>query len=72
MKKTFTVVVEKDSEGWFIASVPALHGCYTQAESLDELEVQVKDVITLCLQEEGRENDNPHELFSVQQVSVSV
>ena len=72
MSKTFTVVVERDSEGWFIASVPTLHGCHTQARSLDELEVQIKDVITLCLQEEGSCNDESHELFSVQQVSVSV
>ena len=30
----FPVVVEKDADGWYVASVPALRGCQTQAKSL--------------------------------------
>ena len=38
-KKTFTVVIEKDEEGWFVADVPELQGCHTQAKSMDELKL---------------------------------
>lgn len=45
MAREFDVVVEKDSEGFFVASVPALSGCHTQARSLYELMVRVKEAI---------------------------
>ena len=47
MARQFDVVVEKDSEGFFVASVPALAGCHIQARSLDELMVRVKEAIEL-------------------------
>jgi len=31
--RQFDVIVEKNSEGYFVASVPALAGCHTQAKS---------------------------------------
>lgn len=37
MKREFNVVIERDSEGYYIASVPELRGCHTQARSLDKL-----------------------------------
>jgi len=50
MARQFDVVVEKDSEGFFVASVPAIAGCHTQARSLDELMERVKEAIELCLE----------------------
>ena len=55
MKREFTAIIEQDEEGYFIASVPELDGCHTQARSLDELMERVKEVIALCL--EVREED---------------
>ena len=46
----FDTVVERDSEGSFVASVPALHGCHTQARTLDELESRIREAIELCLE----------------------
>lgn len=43
MTQQFDVVVEKDSEGFFVASVPALPGCHTQAKSLDELMLRIRN-----------------------------
>jgi predicted RNase H-like HicB family nuclease len=37
MTREFDVLVEQDEEGYYVASVPALRGCHTQARSLDEL-----------------------------------
>jgi len=46
----FDVVVEKDSAGYFVASVPALPGCHTQTKALDELMERMREAIELCLE----------------------
>jgi predicted RNase H-like HicB family nuclease len=69
MARQFDVVVEKDSEGFFVASVPALIGCHTQARSLDELMERIKEAIELCL--EVQENDVEElDFVGVQRVTV--
>ncbi len=52
MKKEFNVIIEKDEDGYYVATVPALKGCHTQAKSLDELMERTKEAIELCLEEE--------------------
>lgn len=47
--RDFDVVIERDAEGFYVASVPALPRCHTQARSMDELIERVKEAITLCL-----------------------
>jgi predicted RNase H-like HicB family nuclease len=42
MAREFNVVIEKDEDGYFVASVPELRGCHTQARSLDVLMKRVK------------------------------
>lgn len=51
----FKVVIEQGGDGFFVASVPALPGCYTQAKTLTELRKRVKEAIGLCL-EVAKEN----------------
>ena len=53
MKREFDVLIERDSEGYYVASVPALRGCHTQARSLDQLMNRVREAIQLCLEVEG-------------------
>ena len=67
--RTFTVIIERDEDGFSVASVPALQGCYTQAKNLDTLLKRVREVILLCLEDEGKETDTL-ELVGIQQVSV--
>jgi predicted RNase H-like HicB family nuclease len=70
MQQKFNVVIERDSEGWLVASVPSLHGCHTQARSFDELDTRIKEAISLCLEEE---NDfSPPEFIGIQQVAIEV
>jgi len=45
----FNVIVEKDSDGYLVASVPALKGCHTQAKSYDQLMERIQEAIELCL-----------------------
>ena len=54
MTREFDVIVEKDSEGCYVASVPALRGCHTQAKSLDDLMERTKEAIQLCLELRSR------------------
>jgi predicted RNase H-like HicB family nuclease len=49
MTKEFNVIIERDSDGYFVASVPNLRGCHTQAKSLDELMERIQEAIELCL-----------------------
>lgn len=49
-KKQFKIIIERDEDGFFIASVPALPGCYTQAKTLPELTKRVREAILLCLE----------------------
>ncbi len=49
----FDVIVEKDSAGYFVASVPALPGCHTQAKSLDDLMELIREAVELYLEIQG-------------------
>ena len=49
----FAVMVEKDEDGVYVASVPELPGCHTQARTLDELTKRVKEAIEAYLEAEG-------------------
>ena len=46
MSREFNVVIEQDEDGYFVASVPALRGCHTQAKSLDVLMKRIKEAIS--------------------------
>lgn len=47
----FKVIVEKDEDGYYVADVPELQGCHTQAKNKKELMKRVKEVIALCLED---------------------
>jgi predicted RNase H-like HicB family nuclease len=49
MKKEFDVIIEKDEDGYYHARVPELPGCFTQAESLREVNKNIKEAIDLYL-----------------------
>lgn len=49
----FTVLIEKDENGVFIAEVPDLKGCYTQGDSVEEVLKNIREVVEMCLEEEA-------------------
>lgn len=63
MKKTyqFPVLIEQDAEGWYIARVPDLRGCHTQARTLPELYTNIQEVIELCVQADQEKNIEEYE-----------
>ena len=68
MSYEFNVLIEKDADGYFVASVPSLRGCHTQAKSLDLLMKRVKEAIELCLEVE---EPISNEFVGVQRVAVT-
>ena len=69
MRHQFDVVVEQDPDGFYVGSVPALPGCYTQATSLDELMVRIREAIELCLEVQGAEKVDL-DFVGIQRVTV--
>lgn len=70
----FVAQVQKDSEtGLYIGIIPNLPGAHTQAASLDELNVNLKEVITLCLEEMNEDElSSISEWVGFQNISVAV
>jgi predicted RNase H-like HicB family nuclease len=69
MVREFSVVIERDKEGYYVASVPELSGCHTQAKSLDTLMKRIREAIELCLEVEEEETA-VREFIGVQRVVV--
>jgi len=66
--KEFSVIIEKDEDGYFVGTVPALRGCHTQAKSLDTLMKRIKEAVELCLEVE---EPISNEFIGVQKVAVN-
>lgn len=71
MTRAFNVIIERDSEGYYIATVLELRGCHTQAKSLDTLMKRIREAIELCLEVEG-EAIPSQEFVGVQRILVEV
>lgn len=70
MTYEFNVLIERDTEGYYVASVPMLQGCHTQAKSLDTLMTRIQEAIELCLEVQEEETE-PLDFIGVQRVVVS-
>ena len=71
MKKEFNIIIEQDEDGFFVASVPELRGCHTQAKSLDVLMKRIREAIELCLEVEEMEMNSPR-FIGIQRMTVEV
>ncbi|MFH1654208.1 MAG: type II toxin-antitoxin system HicB family antitoxin [Pseudomonadota bacterium] len=70
-KRVFNVIIERDEDGYFIAEVPELKGCHTQAKSLDELIVRIREAIALSLEiEDNKYDEKSLEFIGIQRVAV--
>jgi predicted RNase H-like HicB family nuclease len=70
LQRQFDVVIERDQEGYYVASVPQLPGCHTQAKSLDDVTTRIREAIELCLQVEG-EPQLSLEFIGIQRITVA-
>jgi len=54
--RKFIAYIERDPEtGLYVGIVPNIPGAHTQAETLDELQKNLREVVELCLEEMGSE-----------------
>ena len=68
-KLTYSVLIEQDETGAYIAKVPDLKGCHTHARTIPELLKRVKEAIELCL-EVGSKEAKPLRFVGLQQITV--
>ena len=64
--KEFYVVIEKDEDGVYVGEVPQLKACYSQGDTIDELMLNIREVIEMCLEE--MEEDTTTEFVGLQKV----
>ena len=69
MGRKFTIIIEKDEEGWLVSEVVGLPGCHTQAKNMDQLLERTKEAIQAYL-EDGEEMEVGKEFLGVQQIEV--
>jgi predicted RNase H-like HicB family nuclease len=68
--RKFTAYIEKDPEtGFYVGTVPGIPGAHTQGETLDELQVNLKEVLALCIEELESEIEIP-EFVGIQEIEV--
>lgn len=71
--KSFTAYVEWDPETkCYMGMVPGIPGAHTQADTLDALQANLKEVLELCLEEFDRNTDDLPHFVGLQQVEVCV
>ena len=67
----YSIVVERDEDGLYVASVPVLQGCYTQGKSYEEAVENIKDAIRVHI-EARRELGEPIPMeVAIDQVEVA-
>ena len=62
-------MIERDEDGYYVATVPSLQGGHTQAKTLDTLMKRVREAVELCL-ESGNGTRGSLEFVGVQQISI--
>ncbi len=69
--KTYTTVVERDIDtGMFVGYVPGFRGAHSQAQTIEELRANMKEVIEMLLEDGEPELDS--EFFGTELVTVGV
>ena len=71
-QSNYTVIIEQDEDGIYLAKVPDIPGCYTQGKSVEQAIERVKEAIQVCLEAENAELYEPLRFIGLQQVEVYV
>ena len=69
MKKKYTIIIEKDEDGWYVSEVVGLPGCHTQGKSIDQLIERTKEAIQAYLGN-NEEPEIVEEFIGMQQIEV--
>ena len=69
MVKKYTILIEKDEDGWFVSEVVELPGCHTQAKTMDQLIERTKEAIRAYLEDDSTQ-EVTNEFVGVQTITV--
>ena len=69
MVQKYTVIIERDEDGWLVSDVVELPGCHTQAKTMDELLERTKEAIRAYLGSD-KNPEITEEFVGVQQIEV--
>jgi len=67
---SFTVLIEQDEDGWYVAKVPDIQGCATQGKTVQEALDRVKEAIQVCIEAEEY-TPEPLKFIGLQQVEIT-
>jgi len=67
-RKEFYVIIERDEDGIYVGEVPQLRSCYSQGTTIDELMINIREVIEMCLEE--LQEESIAEFIGVQRLVV--
>ena len=67
----FTIIIEQDEDGIYIASVPEIQGCYTQGKTIPQVLERIKEAIEVCL-EADEEIIRPLKFIGIQKVEIKI
>ena len=70
MKNEYTILIEKDEDGYYVGSIPALPGCHSQARSVDQLMERMEEAIALWLEVEQEIDPSPLEWVGIHRLAV--
>lgn len=73
MKKiyNYTVLIEQDEDGIYVAKVPDIPGCYTQGKTIEQAMERIKEAVDVCLEAEKAMNYEPLKFVGIQQIEVA-
>ncbi len=65
----FHVIIEKDEEGWYVASIPEVQGCYTQGKTIQQVLERIKEALEVCLRADGGDI-KPMKFIGIQKIEM--
>jgi predicted RNase H-like HicB family nuclease len=66
-----TIYIEKDEDGVFIGSVPAMPSCYAQGKTQEEMLKNLKEVLRLCLRNTNKDNLEKTKFVGIQNLEIN-
>jgi predicted RNase H-like HicB family nuclease len=69
--KEYYMIIERDNAGWYVGTVPELPGCHTQARTIEDLTIRMREAIELYLEDPETITLPVSELVGVHRVAIS-